>query len=300
MTTMRNQVYQILDGDPLTAPPFAKIVNAIIVFAIILSVAMVIIESHQPTYAAYEAIFITFERVSIAFFSAEYLLRLWARGDACKADNGGPRRGRLEYVTSFHGVIDLISIAPFYLQMFIPGLDLRILRLFRLMRLLKISRYNSALDDLARAIKSERNSFIASLYIIFIVTILSSALMYYAEGDAQPEKLASIPHAIYWSLITLTTVGYGDISPVTTFGKIISSVTALLGVATVAMFTGIIASAFSKQVERRRMIYQQELEKAYEDGVLSRDEDALLTELKKRFDLSEEDVESIKKRALKS
>ena len=95
-------------------------------------------------------------------------------------------------------------------------------------------------------------------------------------------------------------MGYGDISPVTTFGKIISSVTALLGVATVAMFTGIIASAFSKQVERRRMIYQQELEKAYEDGVLSRDEDALLTELKKRFDLSEEDVESIKKRALKS
>ena len=180
MTTMRNQVYQILDGDPLTAPPFAKIVNAIIVFAIILSVAMVIIESHQPTYAAYEVIFITFERVSIAFFSAEYLLRLWARGDACKADNGGPRRGRLEYGTRFHGVIDLISIAPFYLQMFIPGLDLRILRLFRLMRLLKISRYNSALDDLARAIKSKRNSFIASLYIIFIVTILSSALMYYA------------------------------------------------------------------------------------------------------------------------
>lgn len=124
--------------------------------------------------------------------------------------------------------------------------------------------------------------------------------MYYAESAAQPEKLASIIHAMYWSLITLTTVGYGDISPVTPVGQLVASFTALLGVATVAMFTGIIASSFSRQIARRRVIFEQELEKAYEDGVLSKDEDAFLTELKTRFDLSDEEVESMRKRAIKS
>ena len=163
-----------------------------------------------------------------------------------------------------------------------------------------MSRYNSALEDLVRAVKSERHSFLATLYIILIVLILSSALLYYAESAAQPEKLASIIHAMYWSLITLTTVGYGDISPVTPVGQLVASFTALLGVATVAMFTGIIASSFSRQIARRRVIFEQELEKAYEDGVLSKDEDAFLTELKTRFDLSDEEVESMRKRAIKS
>jgi voltage-gated potassium channel len=165
--------------------------------------------------------------------------------------------------------------------------------------LLKLSRYNSALEDLIRAIRDERRAFVATLYILCAVIILSSALMYYAEGAAQPEKLASIPHAMYWSLVTLTTVGYGDISPVTPIGKVISSVTALLGVSTVAMFAGIISSSFSNRVARRRMIFEEELAHAYQDGVLTEEEDALLKELIDRFDLSDEEVSEMKKRVLK-
>ena len=300
MKKLRMRVYQILDGDPLSASTLSRAVNALIISVIVLSVFVIIIESHTPIYEAGSDFFIVFERLSIAFFTFEFLLRLWARGAAYEAANGWPKRGRFEYLMSFHGIIDLLSIAPFYLQLLFPGLDLRMLRILRLLRLLKLSRYNSALEDLVRAVKSERHSFLATLYIILIVLILSSALLYYAESAAQPEKLASIIHAMYWSLITLTTVGYGDISPVTPVGQLVASFTALLGVATVAMFTGIIASSFSRQIARRRVIFEQELEKAYEDGVLSKDEDAFLTELKTRFDLSDEEVESMRKRAIKS
>lgn len=300
MKKLRMRVYQILDGDPLSTSTLSRAVHALIIFVIVLSVFVIIIESHTPIYEAGSDFFIIFERLSIAFFTFEFLLRLWARGAAYEAANGGPKRGRFEYLRSFHGIIDLLSIAPFYLQLLFPGLDLRMLRILRLLRLLKLSRYNSALEDLVRAVKSERHSFLATLYIILIVLILSSALMYYAESAAQPEKLASIIHAMYWSLITLTTVGYGDISPVTPVGQLVASFTALLGVATVAMFTGIIASSFSRQIARRRAIFEQELEKAYEDGALSKDEDAFLTELKARFDLSDEEVESMRKRAIKS
>ena len=300
MKKLRMRVYQILDGDPLSASTLSRAVNALIISVIVLSVFVIIIESHTPIYEAGSDFFIVFERLSIAFFTFEFLLRLWARGAGYEAANGGPKRGRFEYLMSFHGIIDLLSIAPFYLQLLFPGLDLRMLRILRLLRLLKLSRYNSALEDLVRAVKSERHSFLATLYIILIVLILSSALLYYAESAAQPEKLASIIHAMYWSLITLTTVGYGDISPVTPVGQLVASFTALLGVATVAMFTGIIASSFSRQIARRRVIFEQELEKAYEDGVLSKDEDAFLTELKTRFDLSDEEVESMRKRAIKS
>lgn len=300
MKKLRMRVYQILDGDPLSASTLSRAVNALIIIVIVLSVFVIIIESHTQIYQAGRHFFILFERISIAFFTLEFLLRLWARGAAYEASNGGPKRGRFEYLTSFHGIIDFLSIAPFYLQLLFPGLDLRMLRILRLLRILKLSRYNSALEDLVRAVKSERHSLLATLYIIVIVLILSSAFLYYAESSAQPEKLASIIHAMYWSLITLTTVGYGDISPVTPVGQLIASFTALLGVAIVAMFTGIIASSFSRQIARRRVIFEQELEKAYEDGVLTKDEEAFLTELKARFDLSDEEVESMRKRAVKS
>jgi voltage-gated potassium channel len=300
MLSLRARTYQILDGDPVNAPPLARIVQASIMVMIMVSVIVIIVESYAPLYEAEKELFTVFEGISIAFFTLEFLLRLWARGAAYSSEDGGPRRGRFEYLTSFHGLIDLLAIAPFYLQLLFPGLDLRILRVLRLLRLLKISRYNSALEDLIRAILDERRSFVATLYILCIAITLSSTLMYYTEGSVQPEKLGSIPHAMYWSLITLTTVGYGDVSPVTPVGKMISTVTALLGVSTVAMFTGIIASSFSNRVARRRMLFEQELENAYHDGILTEQEDALLKEMINRFDLSEEEVEQMKARAMKT
>ena len=203
-------------------------------------------------------------------------------------------RGRRKYAFSFYGLVDLLAILPFYLQLLMPGLDLRILRVLRLLRLLKLSHYSSAIEDLMQAIYDERRAFGAVGYILAIVIIFTSALMYYAEGDAQPDKLSSIPAAMYWSVISLTTVGYGDVSPITPAGKVISMLTAFMGVATVALFTGIMASSFNKQLVRRKVIYEQELRKAFADGVISKDEEALLEALKTRFDLTDELAASLR------
>lgn len=299
MLTLREKVYEILEGGTASDQPGVRIINSLIVGAILLSVMAVLLESYQPLYEAKKDFFVAFERLIIAFFTLEFLLRLWSIGAACTTENGGAWRGRVRYLLSFHGMIDFLSIAPFYLQFILPGADLRILRLLRLLRFFKISRYNSALEDLMRAIMDERRSFVATLYILAIALTISSALMYYVEGSVQPDKFASIPHAMYWSIITLTTVGYGDVSPITPVGKMIASLTALLGVSTVAMLTGIVASSFSNQMARRRVIFEEQLEEAYLDGVLTDQEQAILDDLQLRFGLSDEEVDRMKQRKLK-
>jgi voltage-gated potassium channel len=193
----------------------------------------------------------------------------------------------------FYGVVDLLAILPFYLQMLFPGADMRALRILRLVRVLKLSHYNSALEDLFNAVKNEARSFIAALYLLSIAIILTSSLMYYAEGDTQPEHFSSIPASMYWAIITLTTVGFGDISPVTWIGQVLATITAFIGVCTVAMLTGIVASSFATQMARRRVVYENQLREAYKDGVLSDEEKKMLLKLRSEFNLSEEQIKSI-------
>jgi voltage-gated potassium channel len=131
------------------------------------------------------------------------------------------------------------------------------------------------------------------LYLLSIAIVASSSLMYYAEAAVQPDKLASIPHAIYWSIITLTTVGYGDVSPITVAGKIIAAVTAFLGVATLAIFSGIVATSFSNQLARKKAIYERQLRESLSDGILDEKEVQLLESLQSEFGLSDEMVAEI-------
>ncbi len=269
----------------------SRICDTVITLLVILNVIAITLESYQPIYDAYGPAFDLFEVFSIGFFTIEYLLRVWS--NAARTPHA-PWEGRLKYILSFHGLVDLIATLPFYLQTILTGVDMRILRMVRLVRLLKLSHYSSALQDLFDAIRAERRSFGATLYLLAIALTLSSALMYYAEGSAQPDKLHSIPHAMYWSLITLTTVGFGDISPITPIGKVIAMITALIGVSTVAILTGIVASSFANQVARRKAIYEKELRVAYEDGILSPDEERILAALQDRFDLGEDVVQALK------
>jgi voltage-gated potassium channel len=280
-------------GEAQGADRLSRHFGLLIVTMVLLNITAVILESVTEIYVSYSKWFDTFEVFSIAFFSIEYLLRLWANG---ALHPNSPSQGRRKYAFSFYGLVDLIAILPFYVQLLMPGLDLRVLRVLRLLRLLKLSHYSSALEDLMQAIYTERRAFGAVGYILAIVIIFTSALMYYAEGDAQPDKLSSIPAAMYWSVISLTTVGYGDVSPVTTAGKVISMLTAFMGVGTVALFTGIIASSFNKQLVRRKVVYEQELRKAFADGVITEDEEVLLEALKTRFELSEELTSSLRER----
>ena len=184
---------------------------------------------------------------------------------------------------SFSGVIDLLSILPFYLRSFFPYLDLRILRTLRLLRILKLSHYNSAMEDLFEAIFEERKSFFAASYLFVIVFIVSSSLIYFAEHRHHPSGFQSIPDSMYWALITLTTVGYGDITPITAAGKTIAVISAILGVFVVALMTGIVATAFNAQMERRNLIFEEHVRNALLDGFLDSTEKADLEVLRKKF-----------------
>ena len=286
---IRLRTMQILDKGDVDDKP-SLWCDRLITLVILLSVTEIILESVDSIGSVYGAHLAMFETFSVAFFTLEFLLRLWSNGSR---HSDSDWKGRKDYIFSFHGLVDIISILPFYLQAIFPGADLRVLRILRLTRLLKLSHYSTAIEDLASAIYAERRSFGAVVYLLSIAIVASSTLMYYAEAAVQPEKLASIPHAIYWSVITLTTVGYGDISPITPVGKAIAIVTAFLGIATLAIFSGIVATSFANQLARKKVLYEQQLRDALSDGFVEEREKQLLTKLQSEFGLSDEVVAEI-------
>ena len=260
---------------------------------ILLNLLAVCLESIEGFRAQYSSELAAFEWFSVMIFLVEYLLRIWsmAADEKNLSKTAAGRRG--SYVFSFTGIIDLAAILPSILPILFPGTDLRWLRVLRLVRLLKISHYSSALEDLFSAIYQERQSFVAALYLMAIALFLSSSMMYLAEYEAQPENFQSIPHTMWWALVTLTTVGYGDVYPITGAGKIIGAITALMGVCAVALLTGIVASAFSNQMARREAIFEAEVNAAMADGIITEDEADHIEDLRGRFKISEQHAKAI-------
>ena len=260
---------------------------------ILLNLLAISLESVDRINLLYGSFLSAFELFSVSVFLIEYILRVWSA--PCRDDlpAGSDSQRRWHYAFSFTGIIDLISILPSLLQWFMPGLDLRWLRVLRLTRLLKLSHYSSALEDLCSAIYEERRAFAAAIYLFAIALFLASALMYLTEGDAQPDVFSSIPETMWWAIITLTTVGYGDVSPITPLGKFIGALTALLGVCTVALLTGIVGSAFANQLAKRKAIFEAEVSDALSDGVISLDEAAHIERLRTDFNLPEEHARAI-------
>ena len=260
---------------------------------ILLNLLAVSLESVDALSASYGTAFFAFEMVSVAIFGVEYALRIWSAAANEASKHSSPAKRRLEYIFSFTGLIDLIAILPSLLPLFLGEIDLRWLRVLRLVRLLKISHYSSALEDLIAAIRSEKSAFGAAMYLFFIALFASSSLMYVVEHQAQPENFSSIPTTMWWSLITLTTVGYGDVSPVTPVGKIVGAMTAMMGVCVVALLTGIVATAFSNQISRRQDIFEAEIVAALSDGVITKDEMDRIASMQKELGMSEEHAKAI-------
>ena len=261
---------------------------------VVLNLIAVALESVPTLQMSYGTWLYNFELFSVVVFSVEYIARVWSAPAKRGVDfTESPLRSRFRYIFSFYGLIDLVAILPFYIQALFPGLDLRVLRALRLLRILKLNHYNSALDDLFGAIVEEKKSFVTTLYIFSVAFVLSSSLIYYAEHKVQPEDFRSIPDAMYWSIITLTTVGYGDVSPITVFGKGIAAITAIFGVVVVALLTGIVANAFNTQMERRKIIFEDQVRDALLDGVLDSDEEASLDALRKKFGMSKSQADAL-------
>lgn len=225
-----------------------KIVEIFIAALIVINTVAIILESYKGIYNNYKYFFYLLELFSVIVFSIEYLLRIWIADIIYPTLS--PFKARIKYITSFMGLIDAVSILPFYLPFFIK-IDLRVLRtlrLFRLLRLLKLKRYFSSLNVIQNVISKTKNEILVTIFLVFILLVLASTLMYNIEKTAQPDAFQNIGQAMWWAIATLTTVGYGDIYPITGIGKILSAFIALLGIGIVALPTGIISSAYIEEI----------------------------------------------------
>ena len=226
-------------------------VEATIMTMIILNVTAIILETVESIHSAYSLVFLYFEYFSVAFFSLEYVGRVWTCTYMKKYKH--PVWGRLKFMFTFLGLIDLLAVLPFFLPLFIAmdGRVLRLLRLFRIVRIFKMGRYSTAFNMIMRVVSKRREELLVTLTIVFVLLILASSLMYYVENEAQPEAFNSIPGTMWWGVATLTTVGYGDVYPITAMGKVLGAFIAILGVGVFALPAGIIASGFDAEIRRK-------------------------------------------------
>lgn len=215
------------------------------------NVAAMVLETVRPLHDRHQALFAAFEAVSVALFTVDYLLRLWV----CTLDPryAAPVRGRIRYALTPMALVDLAAVFPFYLPM--TGADLRFVRAARLLRLVrvgKLARYSRALQMVARVLVGKKEELLTTLVVAGVLLLASSAVMYFVERAAQPEAFSSIPAAMWWGIATLTTVGFGDVYPVTPLGKLVSGMIALMGIGIIALPTGILSAGFIEELQGRR------------------------------------------------
>lgn len=250
MEKLKQTVFEIIEGADENASRWSRIFDIFIVSLISLSVLQVILESYQSIFTRYEQLFRTLEVIVVVIFSIEYLLRLWTAG--LRYPEKSWIGGRLAFIFSAMGLIDLFAILPFYLP-FLLQVDLRfirVLRVIRLLRVFKLNRYLKAVRIVGAVIAEKRSELSITIFVTFLLLLLSSTIMYYLEGDVQPDSFPNIISTFWWAIATLTTVGYGDVYPITGWGRFISGVIALLGIGLVALPTGIISAAFVEELER--------------------------------------------------
>jgi voltage-gated potassium channel len=247
---VRKRVFEIIEksqDNDLASTVF----DYAVIFLIIANIGAVIASSFSGFSAEHKTALFWFEFFSVIIFTAEYALRFWTA--PCKFP--GAKHPYLEFAFSFLALIDLFAILPFYLPYILP-VDLRflrILRLFRLLRIFKLGRYNSAMDLIGRVMRNEKDKILTTLFITIIMILLASSAMYYVENEAQPDQFPNIPATIWWAVATLTTVGYGDVYPVTILGKVLGGMIAILGIGLVALPTGIISSGFIGEIGRKKI-----------------------------------------------
>lgn len=291
VTRLQRRVYEVLDGAVMDRT--SKIVEIFIASLVVANVIAIILESVQSLHDEYEQFFYVFDTFSVIVFSVEYVLRVWSYGRKYMGTEPGLAwRGRKEYLFSIYGLVDFLSTVPFYLQLLFPGADLRVLRMFRLLRIFKLSRYNSAMDDMFEAIKAERDSFSSAMFVLFISCLLFSSLIYIIEGHDQPEVFPSIPAAMHWFILTII-AGWGSVDPVTYLGVALVVVTQILAIALAAILTGVVATAYTAQVMRRESFYEMEVREVLADGVVTEEEKQKLKTLQAKFGMSNEQVEAI-------
>jgi len=253
---VRLQLSMLLDDD---APRSRKTIlfSTTLALLIVVSVAAVILESVEPIRDRYPWTFVWIEHTATAAFAVEYVARLWVCVDYRSGRFRHPFWGRLRYARSFYAIIDLIAVLPSLLGLLGSG-DLRVLRLLRLLRMLKLTRRSTTFSLLWAVFREEAHSIAALIFTLCLTLTISGALMYMAEAEEQPTIFNSIPAAMWWAIETLTTVGYGDMVPVTMAGRVLGGIVSIVGIGTLALFSGLITVGFLDQLKTRREQPQNE------------------------------------------
>ncbi|MBA7542348.1 hypothetical protein ES705_34669 [subsurface metagenome] len=288
---MKKQIFEILEAKST----IGKIFNILLMVLISLNVIAVILETVESICFKYSVLFGRFEIFSVIIFSIEYLLRLWT----CiyHKKHQSPITGRIKYILGPLALIDLFAILPFYLPMIIP-LDLRfirIIRIFRIFRLFKMGRYSTSLKTLNNVLVEKKEQLLLVIFVILILLIIVSSVMYLVEKEAQPEVFSSIPATMWWAVITLTTVGYGDIYPITPLGKFLGAIIAFLGIGMFAIPAGILSSGLVEAIQgknrissKAKRLSKNEIEELLKDK-------QSIKELKEELKIKIKELESLEK-----
>lgn len=251
--SLKQKIWEIVEATDNDEKPRKNLdyFDWFILVLILLNAAAVILETVESIEQEYGVYFFWFEVFSVAVFTIEYVIRIWASSSQEKYAK--PFWGRVKYMLTPLALIDLLAILPFYLA--ITTFDLRFirtLRVFRLLRLLKIARYSTSIQLFGKVLKSRKEDLVVTVAIVLVLMILSASFIYFAENQAQPENFPDIPSSMWWAIVTLTTVGYGDVYPVTTLGKVFAAGIAMLGIGMFALPTGILGASFVEELEKRR------------------------------------------------
>lgn len=248
MSRLKQRVAEILQIPSKPGDTAGRAFDVVIITLIALNVLAVIVETMGDFRERYFEWLVAFETLSLAVFGAEYGLRLWSA--TAHPEYAHPIRGRLKWATNPYAIIDLLAILPALFLL----MDLRFLRVVRVLRLLKIGRYSESMAIFTRVLASRAQALMMSLFLIGLALIIFSSMMYYAEHDAQPEAFADIPTAMWWGIVTLTTTGYGDVVPITAWGRLLGAAATIVGIGLLALPVGILASGFMEELERQERL----------------------------------------------
>jgi voltage-gated potassium channel len=251
LALLRRRVHIILDGG--SHDHMARLVHRVLIGLVLVSVVSVIFESVPEYGEHYAAVFDAIEYVAVAAFTLEYVLRVWCAPEHAYYAHRTPLGARIDFIGSAWALIDLAAFLPFYLSFYFSS-DLRVFLMLRLLRFFKFARYSPGIRTLLAVIEAERKALLAWLILLFGAVLFYSTAMHLAEHEAQPEKFGTIPDAMWWAIETVTTVGYGEVIPLTLAGKLIASFAMVTGFMLLGLPVGILATAFAEEIHRREFV----------------------------------------------
>jgi voltage-gated potassium channel len=249
---LRHRLYEILEHGPV-GDRTGRVVGRLIVLLIVINLVAITLQTVPEFETRYAAWFLGIELLSLLVFTFEYGLRMWVAVEHAPYLHSDGWKARLKYATSPVGIIDLFAVLPFWLAFVLPA-ELKILLVFRIIRFLKLARYSPGMRSLLDVLYAERRALFGCLVILIGATLVAATAMHIVERHVQPEKFGTIPDAMWWAIVTLGTIGYGDVVPVTPLGRVIAAATIFAGLIMVALPVGIVATAFANEIHRRDFV----------------------------------------------